>query len=134
MSLYVDSSALVKRYLDEPGRDRLLEILAADPRWLTARLTLVEVRRTLARTLRGEELGLARASFARDWSVISVIDLDQDACEAAARIAELTGLKSLDALHLGAAERARTAWVTLLTADRRQADAARALGWAVLGA
>jgi hypothetical protein len=36
-----------------------------------------------------------------------------------------------DALHLGAAERAGTDDLTFVTFDRRQADAARSLGWTV---
>ena len=48
MSLYVDSSALLKRYMDEPDSDVADSLLRSDPSLLTARHTIVEVRRNLA--------------------------------------------------------------------------------------
>ncbi len=51
MSLYVDSSALLTRYVDEPDSDAANALLASDPSLLTARHTIVEVRRNLARLL-----------------------------------------------------------------------------------
>lgn len=58
--------------------------------------------------------------------------LDAATCELAAIIAEQTGVRTLDALHLGATRRLGTA-MTFLTFDVRQAQAARALGFAVAG-
>ena len=51
----------------------------------------------------------------------------------AARIAEHTLLRSLDSIHLGAAQRAGLT-STALTLDVRQASAARQVGLAVIGA
>mgnify|MGYP001797183556 CR=1 FL=1 len=51
MSLYVDSSALLKRYIDEPDSEIANALLASDPSLLTARHALVEIRRNLARLL-----------------------------------------------------------------------------------
>ena len=51
MTLYVDSSALLKRYVDEPDSDTAETLLRSDPSLLTARHTIVEVRRNLARLL-----------------------------------------------------------------------------------
>lgn len=51
----------------------------------------------------------------------------------AATIAEQTGVRTLDALHLGAARRLGAA-VTFLTFDVRQGQAARGLGFRVVGA
>jgi hypothetical protein len=62
-----------------------------------------------------------------------VVELDELTCEIAAGVAEATGARSLDALHLGAMSRAGKGSLSLLTFDVRQAQAARALGFAVLG-
>ena len=43
MTLYLDSSALLKRYIDEPDSDRFGDVLDSDPTWLTCRITWVEV-------------------------------------------------------------------------------------------
>jgi predicted nucleic acid-binding protein len=62
-----------------------------------------------------------------------VVELDETTCEIAADLAELTGARTLDALHLAAANRAGKGALTLLTFDIRQAQAARAVGLTVVG-
>lgn len=134
MALYVDTSALLKRYLDEPDSEVCERQLLADPRWLTARHTLVEARRNLSRLLEGRALALARRQLAADWQRLNVVELDELTCNIAADIAEAVGARSLDALHLAAASRAGKGGLTVLTFDLRQAQAARALGFTVAGA
>ena len=60
--------------------------------------------------------------------------LDETTCETAAGIAEMTGVRTVDALHLAAAQRIGGAAVPFLTFDVRQAQAARSLGLTVVGA
>lgn len=134
MSIYVDTSALVKRYVDEADSDAAETLLRADPVLTTARHTLVEMRRNLSRLLDGAALRAARAAFAADVALLAIIELDAETCERAAMIAESTGLRTLDALHLGAAQRVGGADVAILTYNVRQAHAARQLGMTVLGA
>lgn len=134
MSLYADSSVLLKRYIAEPDSDAADALLRSDPSLLTARHTIVEVRRNLARMLAGRALAAARAQFARDLNLISIVELDQVTCERAASVAEVAGVRTLDALHLAAVQRAGGPAVPFLTFDVRQAQAARALGLTVLGA
>ena len=131
--IYADSSALLKRYVDEPDSDRAEELLAADRTLVTGRHAVVEVRRNLARVLSPSDATSARAAFAADLGSFSIVELDAGTCELAATIAEQTGVRTLDALHLGAARRLGTV-LTFLTFDVRQAQAARALGFAVAGA
>jgi predicted nucleic acid-binding protein len=131
--LYLDSSAYLKRYLAERGSESCEAILLADSEWATARHTLVEVRRNLARALRGSALATARRYFDRDFRRSYCVELDARTCALAARLAETTGVRSLDALHLAAAGRiGRDA--RFVTYDGRLARAARELGWMVLGA
>lgn len=133
MTLYVDSSALLKRYINEADSARADELLASDPSLLTGRHTFVEVRRNLARLVAGRALSRLRAALVRDLESFAVVELDRDTCELAATIAEETGMRTLDALHLGAARRLGTG-LMFVTFDVRQAKAARALGFAVAGA
>jgi uncharacterized protein len=133
VSLYVDSSALLKRYVDEPDSDLADSLLRSDPTLLTARHTIVEVRRNLARLLDRRDLATARSAFAVDLEVFSIVELDEVTCEAAATVAEVTGVRTLDALHLAAAQRVGGAAVPFLTFDARQAQAARGLGLTVVG-
>jgi predicted nucleic acid-binding protein len=62
-----------------------------------------------------------------------VVELTHEVCEAAAELAEVTGARSLDALHLGAAKVVGGGAFPFVTFDLRQVQAARALGWVVLG-
>lgn len=133
MTLYVDSSALLKRYVDEPDSDRAVELLGTDPTLVTGRHTVVEVRRNLARVLAPIDATAARAAFATDLTSFSIVELAANTCELAATIAEQTSVRTLDALHLGAARRLGTQ-LTFVTFDVRQAHAARSLGFAVAGA
>lgn len=134
MSTYVDSSALLKRYVEEADSAAADALLRADHALLTARHTIVEVRRNLARLLSGRDLVAARAAFADDLRSISFVELDEATCESAASIAEATGVRTLDALNLAAAQRVSEPGVSFLTFDLRQAQAARALGLAVVTA
>ena len=59
MSTYVDSSALLKRYVAEADSADADALLQADSELLTARHTIVEVRRNLARLLSGPDLAAA---------------------------------------------------------------------------
>ncbi|MEA2217973.1 MAG: uncharacterized protein QOJ35_599 [Solirubrobacteraceae bacterium] len=71
MSLYVDSSALLKRYVDEPDSDVANALLASDPSLLTARHAIVEVRRNLARLLDERDASAARSAFMRDLAAVA---------------------------------------------------------------
>lgn len=134
MSLYVDASAFVKLYVEEAESGQCEEFLSSDRTWLTAGHTLVEVRRALARALSGRELAQARDRFSQHWRWANVLQLDEPTCQLAAEIAEATGVRTLDALHLAAARRAGAGSLPFLTYDVPLAQAARGIGWTVLGA
>ncbi len=133
MSLYLDSSALLKRYIDEPDSADCEQILAADESWITGRHTWVEVIRNLARLLSGPERARLLRTFRGDWNRISVVELDQTTIESAAEVAKTYGVRTLDAMHLAAAQRVGGTSIPFVTFDVRQAQAARAMGMAVLG-
>lgn len=132
MTLYVDTSALLKRYVAERDSHVAEELMAADPVLVTSRLTEVELRRNLTRLLDGDDLLAARRQSQTDLDAFALVSLDDVTCNDAARIAEQTLCRSLDALHLAAARRAGEA-TTFLTFDVRQAQAARSVGLTVLG-
>jgi predicted nucleic acid-binding protein len=103
--------------------------------WISARHTLVEVRRNLTRLVHGAQRVERLQLFALHWSEVAVIELNEAVCEQAAELAEATGVRTMDALHLGAAAEAGAAeGVPIVTFDRDLADAARSLGWRVLPA
>lgn len=133
MTVYVDSSGFLAVLLAEPRSDVVRDHLLSDPDWVSARHSLVEVRRNIARLLPPDRADQARTAFAGHWARTTIVDLDSDTCDLAAELAERTGLRTLDALHLAAAQRAGGVETAMLTLDRRLADAARAIGMSVLG-
>ena len=135
-STYVDTSALAKWYLDEPGTDSFTAFMQTAPQVLTSRLTLVEMRCLLARRRRAGELSVQEekatyALFTEQIGIgyVAILPLP-DSMYAAARelIDRLTEipLRTLDALHLAAAQAAAVR--ELATADRVMGDAAQRLG------
>lgn len=132
MVMYIDTSALLKRYIREHDSDAAIDLMSADPVVVTCRLTEVEMRRNLSRLLDPESAARAKRQFIEDLDALALIAIDATTCNEASRIAEQTGCRSLDAIHLSAASRAGSA-TTLLTFDVRQAQAARSIGLHVLG-
>jgi uncharacterized protein len=133
VTLYLDPSALLKRYIDEPDSDRFGDILESDPTWLTCRITWVEVWRNLGRRLEPDMVATARSAFRTDWGHLALVEVDEVLCRDAGDIGAVTGARTLDAMHLAALQRAGPQGVTLVTADLRQAQAGRSLGFEVVG-
>jgi predicted nucleic acid-binding protein len=100
---------------------------------VTSWVTYVEVRRNLARQLRGAELREAKAQFSADLDQIALVAVDEAVCRAAAHIGEQLGVRSLDAIQLASAQRLSIPSLPFVTFDLRQAQAARSLGFVVFG-
>lgn len=132
MTLYVDTSALMKRYIEERDSDVSEQLMLTDPVLITSRLTEIEMRRNLTKLLDGSELARTRRQLQGDLDAFALVALDSTTCSEAARIAEQTQCRSLDSIHIAAALRAGT-HTTLLTFDIRQAQAARSVGMTAIG-
>ena len=133
MTTYVDSSALLKLYIDEADSDDAQRLVDADPVLVTAWITYVEVRRNLARLLRGSALARAREACERDIEAMAVVSLDERGWRRAGDIGETLGVRSPDSLHLAAAQQLRIPDLLFCTFDLRQGQAARSLGLRVVG-
>ena len=132
--LFLDTSALVKRYVEEDGTERVLERMGSDPEWIVSSVARTEAEITLCR------LGFDRVESAdvwrrlsEDWERCHVVPVDPDCLERARDIGCRYEVRTLDAIHLAAADRLPRPLV-VLTFDHRQADAARAMELVVEGA
>lgn len=125
MSLYLDSSALVKLVTREAESSALRRFLRRHPedRRVTSALARVEVVRAVAA---GGPSAIAHAR--RQLARVDQINIDRDLLDAAARLATGTILRSLDAIHLAAASSMGTDLRSVLTYDQRMQDTATALG------
>lgn len=131
--LFLDTSALVKRYVEEDGTGLVLERMGADPEWVVSSVARTEAEITFCR------LGFDRDSadvwrrLGDDWERCHVVPVDPDCLERARDIGCRYEVRTLDAIHLAAADRLPRPLV-VLTFDHRQADAARAMELVVEGA
>ena len=133
MTTFLDSSALVKRYVNEPDSDYAAALIDADDVLVSSWLTVVEVRRTVARILSGSDLTRAKELIAEDFNKIALVSPDASTWQTAADIAEALGVRSLDSVQLACAQRLRITGLRFVTFDIRQGVAARALGFTVVG-
>ena len=126
MNLYLDSSALIKRFLIEDGSDLMQDALVQSKTRTTSRITYVETMRGISANPR-----LARRSRAT-WSSIDFVEVGAPVCERAVAVSLERSLKSLDAIHLASALLVNGGDLTFATWDRRLHAAARAEGLGVL--
>jgi predicted nucleic acid-binding protein len=132
--LFLDTSALIKRYVDEVGTELVLRRMAEDDAWAASSLARAEADITLCRLgFEAAVLATLRQRLAHDWERCHVVPLDPACLERAAEIGCGHEVRMLDALHLAAADRLPRP-LTMLTFDRRQAEAARSLALLVEGA
>jgi predicted nucleic acid-binding protein len=136
VTVYLDSSSLVKVYVQEPGTEVVRGLLLQAATATTSVIAYAEVRAALAR-LRWER-GLATRAFAeakrlfeQDWHMFVAIDVSPAVCRLAGMFAERHRLRGFDALHLASfhqvLERAADDDVQFSSADDRLTRAAREL-------
>ncbi len=132
MTLAIDTSALVKRYLREPGRDLVIEAMDADAAWCASALTRTETLVALHRSAvsRRQQQALW-ATFRDDWDAMVVIPVDDRCLGRAVEIGAGFGIRTVDAIHLAAADRLPRP-TRYLTFDRHQIPAAASLGLEVV--
>jgi uncharacterized protein len=119
--LYLDASALVKRYVDEEGSGVVREAMDGARVLSTCRLCFVETVRAVG--LSAGHRGVKRVEG--EWRWFDVVDVDQALAERAAKLALSHQLRSLDALHLAAALSLPDGDLTFATWDTRLHGAAR---------
>ena len=106
---YLDSSALVKRYLAEPESATVRAAIRRDPYVASSIMSFAEVRAALAAADRAGRFakpnGLPRAvaQSRRDWSRCIPIAVDFAMVESAGDLAERQGLRAYDAIQLASA-------------------------------
>ena len=133
-----DSSGIVKTLVSERGTEFAMSLFSDRSRTvITSELTYVEIASALARRLRNRELTEEQTQAALDlldwrWSSLSPVQVSRHIIRDAARLALQFSLSGADAVQVASAQAAgATSSVTFVTWDRRQAVAARALGFDV---
>ena len=105
MTLYLDTSSLMKLFVDEPGGDEVRQHLSEAAAVATSLITYAEVRATLARLRRTGSVTAAgfrsvKREFDADWFKYMVVEPSLDLCRAAGELAERYHLRGCDSIQL----------------------------------
>ena len=137
MTIYLDSSVVLRVLFAQRNR---LEIWGRWDRAVASELLSLEIRRAIDRLrVQGRLDARAVASLLRDATIVeesvALVPVSRTVLRRAA-LPMATPVRTLDGIHLATAlmmrERAEES-LTFATHDVRQGDAARALGFAVIG-
>jgi len=129
MSLAIDPSALIARYVPGPDRALVNATMADDPTWCASDLARTEVMLALHRVAGAEVLANELWAAARaDFDAFVLVPVDERCIARATELGASYGLRTVDAIHLAAADRLPRP-VHYLTLDRHQIPAAAALGF-----
>jgi predicted nucleic acid-binding protein len=108
VTLYLDTSALLKVYLDEEGASVVRAGVARSDIIASSLVAFVETRAAFARRRSANELSPGDyrrlvEGFGDDWERYLKVDVSPPLVTAATRLAETHRLRAYDALHLASA-------------------------------
>jgi predicted nucleic acid-binding protein len=127
---------LVKRYVDEPGRREVQQLLRRH-QCVTSAIVPVELRGALRRRVAERSLDGSRVSeilkrVAADRGYWTVVEVGAEVLNGAEARVGAHPLRTLDAIHVASAQlfaaRLSIADLMFVSADKRQTDAASAIG------
>lgn len=143
MILYLDTSALLKRYLREPASPEVAGAMVRATAVCIHLIAYTEVRAGLARAARMGRISVSDLDkqvrrFEVDWTKLDVVGVDEPLVRRSGHLAQEHGLRGFDSLHLAAVERvyaqiAGTGFV-FFCYDAALCDAAARLGIPTSGA
>ena len=108
MICYLDTSALVKLYVQEPGSETVCELTGASVVVATCKIAYVEARAAFARGYREgildkKNYDLVTGAFQHDWNSYFSLEVSDALVKLAGDLAEKHALRGFDAMHLAAA-------------------------------
>jgi len=136
MTLYLDTSSLVKLYVTEAGSDVVRQLVGGATVVATSVVAYAETRAALARlrreaVLTASKLASAKSEFEEQWPTYLTLEATDSLCRAAGELAEKYSLRGFDSLHLASfaevARRAGTGDTRFSSFDDRLNQAARKL-------
>jgi predicted nucleic acid-binding protein len=115
VTVYLDTSSLVKLYVTEAGTDVVEQLVGDASVVATSVVAYAETRAALARLRRegvfnASQLTAAKRAFEEQWSAYLTLEATDSLCRAAGELAEKYRLRGFDSIHLASfAEVARRA-------------------------
>jgi predicted nucleic acid-binding protein len=132
--IYFDTSALVKRFVNENGSDLVQSLVQSATAVATAKIAYAELYAGLTRKLRERNLSKARQTvacrqFESDWHAYVRVELMDDVLLLVRVLIQRHPLKGFDAVHLASALQLKSALdkaMRFAAADRNLLKAAQA--------
>jgi len=139
MNLYLDSSAVVKRYILETHSAEVMNLINTSKIVITSIITRVEVTAALTKACRlkfisESELITTKGLFYEEWDNFVRLPINEQTVLKAGEIAVQYSLRAYDAVHLASAviiESMIEGPVALCTFDESMKHAGRQLGFSV---
>ncbi len=140
MTAYLDSSALIKRYVRERGSAVVHRLFESHSPLLVSSIALAESLAALARkrddgSLREGGYRRARRAMTEEWRALSVVALSEEVQRVVAALLDRVAVRGMDAIQLASAlwvrERVDPA-LRFFCSDRRLGDAAAREGLQVI--
>jgi len=132
-SLYLDSSALLKRYLEEEFSQQCEEIIIKYQDKYISQIGVTETLINLRKRLSAAEFAMAAKLFEADIAIFNIIEFDEATSNLAVEIADGTNLATLDSINLASAASLGSKAIDFLTYDKVQRKAAKSLGFKTPG-
>ena len=136
MTLYAETSAVLRWLFAEHGGDAIRVTLAGAAKVVTSRLTVIETRRVVRRAEREGRLTAAQAAdllavFAQAASTWAILEISEDVARRSEEAFPDEPVRTLDAIHLASALLLRQALpdLAVVSADERVRANARGLGF-----
>ena len=136
MFLYLDTSSLVKLYVEEEGSEQVALLVESASYCTTSIVAYAEARAAFARRFREQAFTLGdyqqiKSALEKDWSRYVVLTLDFSLATQAGELAEKHALRGFDSIHLASAISLRdqvASPVVFFAWDARLLSAAQAEG------
>lgn len=130
--VFLDTSALLRRYIADRDRALVLDSMATSSAWVASALTRTELQLAVFQTMPTPNARQrVQTTIRDDWDAIWEIPLDNRCLARASEIGARYGLATVDALQLAAADRLPRP-ARFATFERQQIPAAADLGFHVI--
>jgi len=138
--IYLDTSALIKRYIWESGSEHVRQVFRENAVIVTSKIAYPEVYAAFTRRMREGHLVPIRYRqvcrlFEREWPAYLIIEVHDEVLRLSRDLIIKHPLRGFDALHLASA---KSLWqhlktpLTFVCADQRLLESAKAEGFKLL--
>lgn len=108
MILYLDTSSLVKLYIEENESSEVDDLVKSSEFTATSLVAYAEARAAFARRFRekaftSNEYDRIKKSFDKDWSRYLILNVTENMIQLAGNLAEKHALRGFDSIHLASA-------------------------------